>query len=77
MYVPEDEMTKGKTEFVELETSAEPILNNIPMPNWSLARGTIIITACISLKILLLRTKGPHYIYARFKRVGLKTIRPN
>lgn len=27
MYVPEDEMTKGKTEFVELETSAEPILN--------------------------------------------------
>lgn len=26
-YVPEDELTIGKTEFVELETSAEPILN--------------------------------------------------
>lgn len=26
-YVPEDESTKGKTEFAELETSAEPILN--------------------------------------------------
>ena len=28
LYVPEDESTKGRTEFVELETSAEPILNN-------------------------------------------------
>ena len=28
MYVPENESARGLTEFVELETSAEPILNN-------------------------------------------------